>query len=201
MNDSEGFFSFRVATKEQRLLLVKTLLASGSRVGSSEGLWSECPLYLATKYLGYRGRHQLAVLLLAAGTDPTVLDSKGRSSLYWSLRNQDYDLFTLMVDAHNPRCWDALLQPRAEALIAQLPEKEVMFVKDQLYTPPSLMRHCRLAIRQHLLNFSGYKSLYTTIPLTPLPERLRKFLLYNIELPEEDEIPCFMKDLNHATLR
>ena len=176
-----SFLSFafsRVATKGQRPLLVAKLLAAGSRVGSTEDYpWSQCPLYLATKYLGYRGRHQLAMFLMAAGADPTRMDSKGRSAIYWSLRNRDNDLFAFMIDSYNPRCWEVMLQRRVEELLAELPDNHLTTLQQQWYNPPSLAKQCRLAIRLHLLQRFNYRSLFLLVPRLPVPAPLQRFLL------------------------
>ena len=181
LHDLHVLFSFafsRVATKGQRPLLVAKLLAAGSRVGSTEDYpWSQCPLYLATKYLGYRGRHQLAMFLMAAGADPTRMDSKGRSAIYWSLRNRDNDLFAFMIDSYNPRCWEVMLQRRVEELLAELPENHLTTLQQQWYNPPSLAKQCRLAIRLHLLQRFNYRSLFLLVPRLPVPAPLQRFLL------------------------
>jgi hypothetical protein len=190
-----NFSCGRVATKEQRPLLVVTLLQAGARLGStgSDWYWSQCPLYLATKYIGYRGRHHLARFLLAAGADPTIMDGKGRSALYWTLRNRDYDLFQFMVDTHNPSCWQVLMQPRAESLISELRQDQVLFIEEQLYQLPSLAKQCRTIIRKCLLTQNDYRSLYILVPLLPVPEPHKRFLLFDEELPSDKSVPCFMK--------
>ena len=174
-------------------MLVAKLLAAGSRVGSY--LWSQCPLYLATKYLGYRGRHQLACFLIASGSDPTLADAKGRSAIYWSLRNRDHELFEFMIDASNPRCWTALLHRRVEDLLAELPEDRLLSLQHLWYNPPSLAKQCRLTIRQYLLNRSGHKSLFLLVPRLNLPNVIQRFLLLDQQLPEEESVPCFMKNI------
>lgn len=176
-------------------MLVAKLLASGSRLGSNGDYpWSQCPLYLATKYLGYRGRHQLALFLMAAGADPTLLDTKGRSALYWCLRNRDHDLFSFMIDAFNPRCWPAMLHQRMEGLLNDLPETHVKLLEAQLYNPPSLTKQCRLLIRGKLLKQSNHLSLFNLVPQLRLPPIIEKFILFNQDLPQDELVPCFMKN-------
>lgn len=184
----------RVATKGQRPLLVAKLLAAGARLGSREDYpWSQCPLYLTTKYLGYRGRHQLAMFLMAAGADPTLADSKGRCAIYWCLRNKDHELFAFMIDAYNPHCWFIMLQKRVEDLLAELPDEYLNMLQYQWYNPPSLAKQCRLVIRQHLLRRHNYRSLFLLAPRLPIPPVLQKFLLFDQDVPQEETTPCFMK--------
>lgn len=184
----------RVATKGQRPLLVAKLLHAGSRVGSADFNWTQCPLYLATKYLGYRGRCQLSKFLVAAGTDPTAVDSKGRSSLYWTLRNRDYHLFSFMIDSYNPRCWTALVHRRVEGLLAQAPEDQLLVLQHQWYNPAALTQQCRLVIRNHLLQEFNYRSLFLLVARLPVPALLKKFLLLDQDVPQEEDVPCFMKE-------
>ncbi|KZS17651.1 Ankyrin repeat and SOCS box protein 11 [Daphnia magna] len=199
-SDFYGHTPLWVATKGQRPLLVAKLLAAGSRLGSTEDYsWSQCPLYLATKYLGYRGRHQLAMFLMAAGADPTRMDSKGRSAIYWSLRNRDHDLFVFMIDSYNPRCWDSMLQRRVEELLTDLPDTHLKILQKQWYNPPSLAKQCRLVIRLHLLQKFNYRSLFLLVPRLPLPTVIQRFLLLDQELPDEETTPCFMKDISIKT--
>lgn len=175
-------------------MLVAKLLAAGSRVGASKDYpWSECPLYLATKYLGYRGRHELARLLIAAGSDPTLVDGKGRGAIYWSLRNRDHDLFHFMIDAYNPRCWVALLHRRVEELLTELSEDQLVSLQQQWYNPPSLAKQCRLVIRQYLLKRFDHQSLFLLVPRLKLPKVMQRFLLLDQQLPQEESVPCFMK--------
>lgn len=182
----------RVATKGQRPLLMAKLLEGGSCVGSHD--WSQCPLYLTTKYLGYRGRCQLSKFLVTAGSDPTTMDPDGKSSLYWSLRNRDYDLFRFMIDSCNPRCWAVLMDRNIEDLLGNMPEELLLFLQNQWYNPVSLAAQCRLVIRTHLLKISGNRSLFLRVPSLPLPARLIRFLLLEQQPPQEETIPCFMKN-------
>ena len=170
------------------------LLAAGSVLGGKEFVWSQCPLYLITKYLSYYGRHQLACFIMAAGSDPTLLDSKGRSAIYWTLRNGDHDLLIFMLDAYNPNCWTTLLHKRVESLLSDLPEVILDQIKTLWYNPPSLARQCRSVIRRHLLIQFSYRSLFLFVYKLPLPVFLQKFILFDQDLPQEDVIPCFMKN-------
>jgi hypothetical protein len=117
------------------------------------------------------------MFLMAAGADPTRMDSKGRSAIYWSLRNRDHDLFAFMIDSFNPRCWDSMLQKRVEELIGELPETHLKTLQNQLYNPPSLAKQCRLVIRLHLLQKFNYRSLFLLVPRLPLPVLIQRFLL------------------------
>jgi len=190
--DFYGHNALWVATKGQRPLLMAKLLEGGSCVGSHD--WSQCPLYLTTKYLGYRGRCQLSKFLVTAGSDPTTMDPDGKSSLYWSLRNRDYDLFRFMIDSCNPRCWAVLMDRNIEDLLGNMPEELLLFLQNQWYNPVSLAAQCRLVIRTHLLKISGNRSLFLRVPSLPLPARLIRFLLLEQQPPQEETIPCFMKN-------
>ena len=117
------------------------------------------------------------MFLMAAGADPTRMDSKGRSAIYWSLRNRDHDLFVFMIDSFNPRCWDSVLQKRVEELLSDLPETHLKILQNQLYNPPSLAKQCRLVIRMHLLHKFNYRSLFLLVPRLPLPVLIQRFLL------------------------
>lgn len=119
----------------------------------------------------------MAMFLMAAGADPTRMDSKGRSAIYWSLRNRDHDLFVFMIDSFNPRCWDSMLQKRVEELLSDLPETHLKILQNQLYNPPSLAKQCRLVIRMHLLHKFNYRSLFLLVPRLPLPVLIQRFLL------------------------
>merc|ERR1712071_14185 len=192
VTDFYGHNALWVATKGQRPLLMARLLQGGSSVGSDD--WSQCPLYLTTKYLGSRGRRQLSKFLVAAGSDPTTMDPEGKSSLYWSLRNRDYDLFRFMIDSYNPRCWVALMNLNVEDLLANVPEELLLFVQNQWYNPASLAAQSRLVIRTHLLNKLGNRSLFLHVPSLPLPAMLHRFLLFDQQPPQEETIPCYMKN-------
>ena len=63
---------------------------------------------------------------MAAGANPTIFDEKGRSSIYWSLRNKDYDLFCFELDAYFPQSWNTLLDKRVEALLSSVPEVKLL---------------------------------------------------------------------------
>lgn len=117
------------------------------------------------------------MFLMAAGADPTRMDSKGRSAIYWSLRNRDHDLFAFMIDSYNPRCWVAMLQKRVEDLLTELPESHLTALQQQWYNPPTLAKQCRLAIRQHLLRRFNYRSLFLLVPRLPVPILIQRFLL------------------------
>ena len=184
-----------MATKGQRPLLMSKLLQSGSWVNSVDHSANQCPLYLTTKYLGKRGRRQLSKFLLAAGTDATIMDCDGKSSLYWSLRNGDYDLFCFMIDAHNPRCWNALIHLNVEALMAQMSQEMLIFIEKEWYNPPCLSNLCRLVIRNHLLIQFHQRSLFLYVPSLPLPSPLKRFILLDQQPPQEESIPCFMKNV------
>lgn len=117
------------------------------------------------------------MFLMAAGADPTRMDSKGRSAIYWSLRNRDHDLFVFMIDSYNPRCWDSMLQRRVEELLTDLPDTHLKILQKQWYNPPSLAKQCRLVIRLHLLQKFNYRSLFLLVPRLPLPTVIQRFLL------------------------
>lgn len=159
---------------------------------------------------------------MAAGADPTKMDSKGRSAIYWSLRNRDYDLFAFMIDSYNPRCWVAMLQKRVEELLVELPESHLLALQQQWYNPPTLAKQCRLVIRLHLLRRFNYRSLFLLVPRLPVPALIQRFILVNTirmpfntllpghhmltffsivsqldqEQPDEETTPCFMKEMN-----
>lgn len=167
------------------------------------------------------------MFLMAAGADPTRMDSKGRSAIYWSLRNRDHDLFVFMIDSYNPRCWDSMLQRRVEELLTDLPDTHLKILQKQWYNPPSLAKQCRLVIRLHLLQKFNYRSLFLLVPRLPLPTVIQRFLLViktllnfsfywvqpviifsvffffflqlDQELPDEETTPCFMKDISIKT--
>lgn len=170
------------------------LLQAGSCVGTVD--WSQCPLYLTTKYLGYRGRYHLSKFLVAAGSDPTIIDSEGKSSLYWSLRNRDYELFRFMIDSYNPRCWTVLMNNNVEGLLTNVPEELLLFLQNQWYNPISLAAQSRLVIRTHLLKKFGNRSLFLYVPSLPLPPMLQRFLLLEQQPLQEEMIPCFMKNIS-----
>jgi len=156
-------------------------------------VWSQCPLYLITKYLSYYGRHQLACFIMAAGADPCLLDSKGRSAIYWTLRNGDHDLLIFMLDSYNPSCWTTLMHKRVESLLPDLPGVVLDQIQMLWYNPPSLAKICRTVVRRHLLLQCNYRSLFLSVYKLPLPIFLQKFILFDQNLPQEEIIPCFMK--------
>nr|XP_027226792.1 serine/threonine-protein phosphatase 6 regulatory ankyrin repeat subunit B-like [Penaeus vannamei] len=79
------------AVKEQRLGFVKVLLKAGAPVDFTRA--TENPLNIAMQFLGYRGRREMALELVAAGVPLTLEDYKGHSPLYWAMKHMDFEFF------------------------------------------------------------------------------------------------------------
>ena len=83
---------------------------------------------------------------------------------------------------------------RVEALLAHMPEHELLLLQHQWYNPAALTYQCRLVIRRHLLQEFNYRSLFLLVPRLPVPVLLQKFLLLDQQVPREEDVPCFMKE-------
>lgn len=67
----------------------------------------------------------------------------------------------------------------------------------QLHRLPSLASQCRTVVRQRLLATGGHRSLYERVPRLPLPPRLQRFLLFDVEEPQQQLVPCYMKSVTN----
>uniref|UniRef100_T1INI6 SOCS box domain-containing protein n=1 Tax=Strigamia maritima TaxID=126957 RepID=T1INI6_STRMM len=145
--DWYGQTSLWVAVRERRLDLVQLLLENGAKLGRVTS-WSDCPLYLATKYL-YFGRREIAILLVISGCDADFADGERRNSLFWALKNGDRELAYLLVMAGGrPRVgWDWGL---LGAAVGQ-DDDFLCWMRKEMSSPPSLKRLSRLCIRKRIL--------------------------------------------------
>lgn len=141
------------AVKEQRLGFVKVLLKAGAPVDFTRA--TENPLNIAMQFLGYRGRREMALELVAAGVPLTLEDYKGHSPLYWAMKHMDFEFFRLLVEAGAPlREYDWLAPPHLPR--PWLEDAPIMaWLRRESKTPPPLKRQCRTAIYAILRTIHG----------------------------------------------
>ncbi|XP_013793641.1 ankyrin-1-like [Limulus polyphemus] len=159
------------AVKEKRPDLVKLLLANKADVNAGE-IWSECPLHLATKY---RGRREIADMLIRSGCRVNVADSDDRTPLFWTIQHSDRRIFTLLIyggaKIKNPD-W---LSQSSLPLSWKNDRTFCEWVEKLRVTPPRLSWLSRNCIRRWLA--LRWKQLdNSTIDLLPLPKRLKDFV-------------------------
>ncbi|XP_076366389.1 putative ankyrin repeat protein YahD [Tachypleus tridentatus] len=159
------------AVKEKRSDLVNLLLANKADVNVGE-IWSECPLHLATKY---RGRRDIAEMLIRRGCRVNVADSDDRTPLFWTIQHSDRRIFTLLIYSgakiKNP---DWLIQSNLP-LSWQNDRKFCAWIEQVRITPPRLSWLSRNCIRRWLA--LRWKQLDdSNIELLPLPGRLKDFM-------------------------
>ncbi|XP_076062655.1 uncharacterized protein LOC143037897 [Oratosquilla oratoria] len=174
------------AVKEQRHSFVRVLLQAGAPIKYT---WAaENPLNLAMQFLGYKGRREMALELLAAGLPLGLEDYKGRSPLFWAMKHLDKPFFRLLVEAGAP------LSPREWLSVSRLShewaqdEDFTSWFQQELTHPPPLLRCCRTSIRD-LLRASRGTDIRPLVEDLPLPPPLRRVLLLQDLLAETAQEP------------
>lgn len=165
-----------IATRERRLDLVRLLLDHGASVNVARR-WNECPLYLATKYLGYTGRRDIAKLLVHNGIDVNVADDRGRTPLYWALKNCDDDFARILVlcgGRIRGMPWTAL-EPQLGIDLRRNVDFYEWF-KAEMSSPTPLKRLCMVVIRKVIACGRGKCNLVDTLRQLPLPAPLIRYL-------------------------
>lgn len=166
--DWYGHLPLWAAALENRIDLIRLLLQHGTRLANIDNS-SNCPLYLATKYLRY-GRRDVAINLVYSGCDPNHADVDGNTSLYWAMCNEDYELSVLLIRAGGRFDVNWSLPSsitRQGSGFSQL--------LDEQRSPRSLQCSCRLFIRRRLMGVhSGNVCLQ--IEKLMLPSRLISYL-------------------------
>ncbi|XP_063853435.1 protein TANC2-like [Scylla paramamosain] len=144
------------AVKEQRFTFVKHLLASGAPIMYTKA--AENPLNLAMQYLSYRGRRELVLELIAAGVPVNQEDFRGHSPLYWAYTHCDLPVFRLLLQAGatlRPHEWLADLNSNSANESAgtdwRFDEAVSDWLRDEIATPPSLLRQSRCFLRGYLM--------------------------------------------------
>lgn len=168
------------AVKEQRLAFVRILLKAGAPIDFIRA--SENPLNIAMQFLGYRGRREMALELVAAGVPLTLEDYKGHSPLYWAMKHIDIEFFRLLVEAGGPlREYDWLAAPHLPRAWQEDPDI-VAWLAEESRTPPPLKRQCRTLIyatlrTRHKTDVRPLVQALTLGPQVPLPPPLLNYLL------------------------
>ncbi|CAL4159001.1 unnamed protein product [Meganyctiphanes norvegica] len=164
------------AVKEQRLSFVRVLLQAGAPINFIRA--SENPLNLAVQFLGYRGRRELMIELIAAGLPLSLEDYKGQCPLYWAMKHADLEFFRLLIEAGaKVRRWEWLSPPNLP--LNWQKQSEVMpWIAQEQTTPPPLTRLARTAVRQQLSHLTN-RDIRSTIIQLPLPTPLIRNLLLN----------------------
>nr|XP_053653662.1 ankyrin-1-like [Cherax quadricarinatus] len=173
------------AVKEQRLAFVRILLKSGAPIDFTRA--AENPLNIAMQFLGYRGRREMALELVAAGVPLTLEDYKGHSPLYWAMKHIDIEFFRLLIEAGAPlREYDWLAPPHLP-WTWQEDSDLVEWLTEESKTPPPLKRQCRTMIYatlrlQHKTDVRPLVQALTLGPQQPLPLPIMSYLLLEVPL-------------------
>ncbi|XP_050699827.1 ankyrin repeat and SOCS box protein 12-like [Eriocheir sinensis] len=190
------------AVKEQRPAFVRTLLHHGAPLANPGG-GGDNPLTVAMEYLGYKGRRDTALELVAAGIPLSDRDLGGRSPLHWALHHRDLTFVTFLVEAGvslrppektgggegggggDPQ----LLSTNQNSPFEWIEEKgDSDWLRDRLATPPSLLSQSRARIRDILVNRQN-RDLRPLLLLLPLPPSLLSYLALERELERARSFP------------
>ncbi|XP_045600206.1 ankyrin repeat and SOCS box protein 10 [Procambarus clarkii] len=173
------------AVKEQRLGFVRILLKNGAPIDFTRA--AENPLNIAMQFLGYRGRREMALELVAAGVPLTLEDYKGHSPLYWAMKHVDFEFFRLLVEAGAPlREYEWLAPPHLPRTWQE--DADILeWLTEESKTPPPLKRQCRTFIYatlrvQHKTDVRPLVQALTLGPQLPLPQLLLSYLLLEVPL-------------------
>ncbi|GAB6029559.1 hypothetical protein CHUAL_005304 [Chamberlinius hualienensis] len=173
-----------LATRSCRIDLVTTLLNYGAKVNIAK-CWSECPLFLSCKYLGYKGRHEILRLLVNSGISLNLSDDYGKTPLYWALKNLDKNVSRALIlcgASVNPLTWCAL--DRELGIDIKDDEEYYKWLRNELNRPYPLQRQCLRFIRSYLCSDTA-KDFTVKVNCLPLPNTLIRYLLLDF-LAEED---------------
>lgn len=165
-----------IATRERKSDLVELLIKYGANLNIADK-WQQCPLYLATKYLG---REDIAKSLIRHGCKLDLTDVEGHGVLYWSLANNQLEIFRLLViaGAHiNGKDRQNFLSDRN---LPQDVKENPMFcewLQNELKNPPTLQRLSAKTIRQHLGRLNMGRTIQPSIQNLPISKEMKQMLL------------------------
>ncbi|KAK7027364.1 hypothetical protein SK128_009129 [Halocaridina rubra] len=166
------------AVKEQRLSFVRVLLDNGAPINYKTA--TENPINIAMQFMGYRGRREMALELVAAGIPLTCEDYKGHCPLYYAMKYADFHFFRLLVEAGAPlKKFEWFSLNLIPASWRQNPDI-MTWLKSEVRKPPPLRRQCRSLIYTHLRRTRNrdVRPLIKTLPeQLPLPSLIVKYLL------------------------
>ncbi|XP_045111051.1 ankyrin repeat domain-containing protein 20B-like [Portunus trituberculatus] len=183
------------AVKEQRFSFVVHLLKSGAPILFTKA--TENPLNLAMQFLGYRGRREMVLELIAAGLPLTQEDYKGQNSLYWAYTHGDLPIFTLLIQAGvrlKAFEWLNLTANQSAGKDWRFDEGVSDWLRETLTNPTSLLHQSRRFIRSYLVNMHGRDvrpllRALTLPPSLPLPPPLLDCLSLRAPLAHAAENP------------
>ncbi|XP_064086843.1 serine/threonine-protein phosphatase 6 regulatory ankyrin repeat subunit B-like [Macrobrachium nipponense] len=168
------------AVKEQRLSFVRTLLKNGAPINFT--MAAENPLNIAMQFLGYRGRREMALELVAAGMPLIHEDYRGRSPLYYAMKYEDFDFFRLLVEA-GVKLKNYEWLASSNLLSGWSHNIHILeWIREELKSPSPLKRQCRSFIYKHLreMHNRDVRPLIRALTLScsiPLPPLILKYLL------------------------
>ena len=194
-------------------LLLVACSAADTLVIDQQAFWLMLLCYLMWINLT-QGRREMVLELVSAGLLLTQEDFRGHSPFYWVYMHADLPIFRLLVQAGvptKPYEWlattlDLSLHPTNQhvALDAENNRNSPsdwrqdvdfsIWLRQEMATPPSLMRQCRVFIRHHLraMYCTDVRPLLRALTLTPtlpLPPPLLHYLTLQASLAEAAHNP------------
>ena len=161
------------------------------------------------------GRPQLLEELCRRGADINLNSEKGFTPLISSIQEKKINCMKILLrfgsqlkslqrhskEIHQRIMHDSMRQNNTERmktmytllLVAglrinsQLPCDVQCQETKRMTSVPSLMHCSRIIVRQHLAKYNQHTNLFISVEKLPLPQRIRNFLLYNVDLAITDE--------------